>query len=1055
MKINIYYLNLSRSSLKSILLVILLCVGNFAMAQNKVTGVVKDNDGEPLPGTTILVQGTNTGTITGIDGSYALEVEENAVLLFSFTGFETATIPINGRSVIDIQMSLDISMLEEIVVIGYGSQLAEDISGSVSKVSAEELAEIPKVSVDQLLQGRAAGVNVSQNSGQPGSSVSIRIRGVNSINGSSEPLYVIDGVPVSGDSRNIATSGQSTASAGIDEGSGAADVSPLAAINPSDIESIVILKDASATAIYGSRGSNGVVLITTKQGKSGAAKFAYNSYYALQRPTNIIDLMTLPEYAVFETRVRDIYGLPPIREFARPELLGNGTNWQQEIFDDAFMQNHDLSISGGSDKHKYYFSGSFVDQEGIVLGSGFQRGTIRANLNSSINDYITSGFNITASKSEEDISLTNSPNSVISLALINPPSLAVFNPDGSYAGPVTDEELAFGLRNPIAEAESIENQLIRNKILGNLFVEFEVLEGLKIRAEAGGDFAFNETNQFQPTFNYGSVPRGVNTALRRRENTQYWILKQLITYNKSWNNHNLTLLAGHEAQESSWSGITGQDSDFIGNGFPILGTGDGTDVLPTEYQGSQALESYFGRAIYSFAGRYDVTASLRRDRSSKFAKANQVGYFPSVSASWSISDEAFLKGFEAVKNIRLFGGYGQVGNQEIPGFAFGSRLRSVNTGIGTGFEFDNFQNEDLTWESSVQVNAGINFSVFDSKLSTTVEVYNKTSKDFLYRFAPNDAVTGGDAPGAVTPPWVNIGEMTNKGIDVTLNYNQQIIPNLNWQSTLTVSHYKNKVTKLLGPTAINGQVQLLDSDKNLTFTREGQPIGMFYGYVVEGIFRTLEDIEGAPIQFGRPYQDALFSTTWLGDIKFKDVNGDGVIDGDDRTIIGNPHPDFTFGFQNTFNYKSLSLSIFTQGSYGNDVFNAIGRNLTAANRGYANQLPSVLDAWSVDNPNGSAPRIARNDTQNINISDRYVEDGSYVRIQNVILGYNVPLALIQRAKISKLRIYASIQNLYTFTNYSGYDPEVGSINQDVLLTGIDNGRYPVPRTYTIGFNVEF
>ena len=1052
---NCYSLTFKNGSRHLIMTMLFCCFTFYGLAQNQISGVVRDEAGEPVPGANIVEEGTSNGTISDANGRYSLLVQDDATLVFSFIGYVNQIIKVGGRSVIDITLAENVEVLNEVVVIGYGTEMAEKISGSVSLVDTKTIKDIPQVSIDQLIQGRASGVMVTQNSGQPGSSVSVRIRGINSINGSSEPLYVIDGIPVSGDSRNLSSSGISTAGAGIGEGSGAADVSPLAALNPNDIKSVVVLKDASATAIYGSRGSNGVVLITTKKGQSGKARLNYSTFFALQRPTNAYNLMNLQEYATLQNTIGEIYELPTIAEFSQPQLLGTGTNWQQEIFDDAFMQNHQLSLSGGSEKHTYYISGSFVDQEGTILGSGFQRGTIRANLNADINDRIRGGFSIGATRSKEQIALSNSPQGLISLSLLNPPSIAVRNPDGSFAGPITAEEIAFGIRNPIAEASNIRNDLVRNRILGNLFVEVDIIEGLTLRAEAGGDFAFNNTDQFQPTFSYGSIERGTNVAISRRENTDFWILKQLLTYTKAFDKHEMTLLVGHEAQESSYNGIRAQDGNFIGNDFPILGTGNDNDVLPPQYKGSNALESYLARAIYSFDSRYNLTASIRRDKSSKFAPGNRVGYFPSVSASWRLSEEAFIGGFNALQDIKVFGGYGVVGNQDISNFAFGSTLRPVNTGIGTGFEFQNFSNEALTWESSTQVNAGVSFTAFKSKLSATIEVYNKVSKDFLFQFAPNDAVTGGISPGSVTPPWVNIGEMQNKGIDITLGYSDEIANRITWNSTLTVSHYKNNVNRLLGDTPILGQVELLDAPKNISFTREGQALGLFYGYVVEGLFRSLDDIQGAPIQFGRPFENALFGTTWLGDVKFKDINGDGVVDGNDRTVIGNPHPDFTFGFQNSFSWKNFDLSIFLQGSYGNDIFNAVGRTLTAGNRTYTNQLPSVLDYWSVDNPNASSPRLARNDTQNINISDRYVEDGSYVRIQNVTFGYSLPSAILEKLSVQRLKIYTSIQNLYTFTNYSGYDPEVGAINQNVLLNGIDNGRYPIPRTFTLGLNVEF
>ncbi|WP_225035116.1 SusC/RagA family TonB-linked outer membrane protein [Winogradskyella sp. SM1960] len=1038
---------------------LLFLVGQFAVAQNQVKGTVSDSNGVTLLGVSVIEKGTTNGVVSDFDGNYVINVSESATLVFSYVGFATKEIEVNNKELINVTLVESVEGLSEVVVIGYGSQRKEQLSGSVSSVDTEALETIPQVGIDQMMQGRAAGVSITQNSGQPGSAVSVRIRGVNTITGSSEPLYIIDGVPVSGDSNNTGTSGRSIADNGLGESSGSTGVSPLSALNPNDVESIDILKDASATAIYGSRGSNGVVIITTKKGKNTKGTLAYNTFLAVQRPTNLIEVLDLPGYARLQNEIGEIYGLNPRISFLNPSLLGPGTNWQKEIFSDAIMQNHQVSFSGGNDGINYFLSSGYVDQEGTVIGSSFDRISLRANVNAKLNKSINVGASFTMSRTNESLTLNNSTNGLIGLSLRNNPATAVYNPDGSFAGPVTNDEIAFGIRNPIAEALSIRNNLTRNRVLGNIFSEFKLSENFTYRLEVGGDFGNNISNRFQPTFSYGAIERGTNSLNIRNENTDFWIVKNLLTFNKSFNDiHNFTVLLGHEVQESSWEGTIAQDGDFVSNDVPILGTGDANDFTD-QYKGSAALESYFGRLIYSLDNKYNVTASLRADGSSKFAEGNKWGYFPSVSAAWRLSNESFMEGFTAIENIKLYGGYGEVGNQNIPNFAYGARLNTISTGNGTGFEYANFANEDLTWESSTQTNLGLNFTLFNSRLNTTVEVYKKVSKDFLYQLAVTDFITGGNSPGAITPPWVNLGEMQNTGIDVTLSYKTDA-KDFNWSSSLTVSHYKNKVNALLGDLTINGDLTLDNSNQNITLTQVGQPIGLFYGYQVEGLFRTLDDINGAPIQFGRPFEDALFGSTWLGDVKYKDVSGpngvpDGVIDGDDRTVIGDPHPDFTFGFQNSFSYKSFDLSVFMQGSYGNDIFNAIGRSLTAGNRTYTNQLPSVLDYWSIDNPNAGSPRLARNDTPNINISDRYIEDGSYLRIQNVTLGYTLPSRFSNDIGLSKLKVYGSIQNLHTFTNYSGYDPEVGAYNQNALLLGVDNGRYPSPRTFTLGINVEF
>lgn len=1037
--------------------IIVLCcfLTHLALAQNQIEGTVLDEGGQSMPGVTVREKGTGNGMVSDADGKFRLTVQQDAILVFSFVGYTTQEVTVGNTTKMTVVLKMDTRQLSEVVVIGYGTQVKESISGSVSQINAENLKNIPQAGIEQLIQGRAAGVSITQNSGQPGSAVSVRIRGVNSLQGSSEPLYIIDGVPVSGDSRNIGTSGRSIADNSPGEGAGSTDVSPLAALNPSDIESLVVLKDASATAIYGSRGSNGVVLITTKRGKNQQGKLTYNSYVAVQRPTNMIPVLDLPGYAELQNTIGQNYGLREQIEFLNTDLLGSGTNWQQEIFADAVMQNHQLAFSGGSESVNYFLSAGFLDQEGIVIGSGFDRFSLRANVNAQITDKIRAGISLTASRTNEQLSLNNSSNGIISLSLLNNPATAVYNPDGSFAGPVTADEIAFGVRNPIAEALSISNNLRRNRLLGNIYAEMDITDNITFRTEFGGDFGNNLSDRFQPTFSYGAINRGVNQLTVRRENNDFWIMKNLLTYQNTFNDkHDLTVLLGQEAQESRWQGIIAQDGDFVSNDVPILGTGNAND-FNDQYQGSNALSSYFTRAIYTLSNKYSVTASLRADGSSNFAEGNKWGYFPSLSASWRMSEEDFWSESIPFQDVKIYGGYGEIGNQAVPAFAYGSRLTTVNTGIGTGFEFANFANPNLKWESSTQINLGLSFTTLNRKLNATIEVYDKISKDFLFQFAATDFITGGNSPGAITAPWINIGRMGNRGIDLAFEYSDQIGDKVSWNSALTFSHYKNEVKELLGDLTLNGSVNLDASNQNITLTQPGQPIGLFYGYQVEGLFRTLDDINGAPEQFGRPFRDALFSTTWLGDVKYKDVNGDGVIDGDDRTVIGNPHPDFTFGFQNSFSYGNFDLSVFMQGSYGNDVFNAIGRSLTAGNRTFTNQSPSVLDYWSVQNPNGSAPRLARNDTPNTNISDRYIEDGSYLRIQNLTLGYNLPTSVLGGMNVSALKVYGAVQNLLTITGYSGYDPEIGSLNQNTTLMGIDNGRYPTPRIYTIGINVEF
>ncbi len=1016
-------------------------------AQNRVSGVIMDTNNVAIPGANIVEKGTSNGVVSDFDGNYIIEVANDATLVVSYVGFVTKEINAFGQSVINVVLSEDLALLDEVVVIGYGTQRKEQISGSVVSVAVEELSKIPQVSIDQLIQGRAAGVAITQNSGRPGGAVSVRIRGVGSINASSEPLYIIDGVPISGDANNLSGSGVSVANSS----------SPLSSLNPNDIKSIDILKDASATAIYGSRASNGVVIITTKNGSRETGKLTYNGYTAFQQPTNILPVLDLPGYATLQNEMRRVFQQTPRLEFADPSILGPGTNWQKEIFNDAILQNHQLSFSGGSEKTKYYLSASLTDQEGIVRGSGFQRGSARINLDTEIRDNIKVGVNITTSRTDEDLVANGNSRGIVALSLRNNPETAVFNPDGSFAGPVTAEQIALAVPNPIAQQQSLDNDLRRDVVLGSAYVEWEFIKGLKYKVQVGGNFNRERNRQFQSSFSYGAISLNNPQLTEQTVDNTYSIVTNTLTYNNRFGDkHDLTLLGGHETQRNSYDGVRALGIGFVDERFSTLNNAQTS--TSTQFKGSSALESYFTRAIYSYNDRYNITASFRADGSSKFAEGNKWGYFPSVSAAWRLSNESFMEGFDAIQNIKIYGGYGEVGNQDLPNNPDLSLLGPTITDLGTGFRVTSFGNPDVRWETSKQLNLGLDFSLFKGNVNTTVEVYRKLSSDFLFRLALTDFVLGGNSSlnaGSVLPPFVNLGEMENKGIDVTLNINAINTEDFSWNSTLTFSHYRNEVLDLNDVTTF-GTTNLDDTLETITRTAVGEPIGVFYGYKVEGLFRSLNDLNNAPIQFGQPVGDASTAgRTWLGDIQFQDVNGDGVVDGNDRTQIGNPHPDFTFSLQNNFSYKGFSLGVFLQGSYGNDIFNAVNRSLTGTNLTFRNQLDSVLDYWTPSNPDATHPRYTINQTPNIFISDRYIEDGSYLRIQNVRLGYAFPSKLLDKTFLSSVNVYGSIQNLYTFTNYSGYDPDIGSLGQSPILAGIDNGRYPLPRTFTFGLDVSF
>ncbi|WP_416444334.1 SusC/RagA family TonB-linked outer membrane protein [Leeuwenhoekiella sp. A16] len=1049
-------LNLKSSS--RLFLLVFLCAAFQSFAQKTVTGTVYDSSGTPLLGVNVIVKGTSNGVSTDFDGHYEITASDSNVIVFSYVGFQESEELVGNRTQIDVTLAESAESLDEVVLIGYGAQQRQDVNGSVASIESDEIENIPQVSIDQLMQGKAAGVTISQNSGKPGAAVSVRIRGITSITGNNEPLYVIDGVPISGDSRNLSTSGRTDASSF--NGNGQTGSSPLAGINPNDIESVDILKDASATAIYGSRGANGVVIIKTKSGAKGEkGTLRYSTYLALQEPQKLLDVMDLRTYARLQNSLATEYGVSQRVEFSNPALLGSGTDWQDEVFQQAIMKSHQLSYSGSSEKVNYLVSGSYLDQEGIVLGSGFERITIRTNLDAQVTDWLKIGANITGSRTTEDVTLNGNRDGIVSLGLLQSPDVAVRNPDGSFAGPPNDPTAVEGSINPVALALSQTNKLKKYSALGNIFSEFKLADGLTFRNEVGGSFEFIDNNIFTPTYSWGRFINENATLFEKRAKSQFWIIKNYFNYTKTFGEHNLNLLLGQEAQESSWDGNQVTGTGFVNNNIQTLNNASDLTAYDA-YQGSASLNSYYGRAIYSFKNKYGLTATFRADGSSKFDALgdNKWGYFPSFAASWKVYNEPWMESVnEVVDNIRLNVGYGVVGNQDIPNYLYGASLSDAQTGVGLGYSVTNIPNPELKWEETRQANIGLDFTLLDNRLNATIEVYNKISKDFLYQLPLPIYLTGGPSYlGGIGAPYVNLGEMTNKGIDVSLGYSTLKTKDFSWSTNLNVSHYQNEVTDLYqdGLEVIRSVTSGFLSSP-ITRTVEGEPLGKYYGYKVQGIFRTEAQIADAPVQFGIPYSDAQ-GDNWLGDVQYVDVNEDGVINEQDRTYIGNPHPDFTFGFTNNFSYKNFDLSIFLQGSYGNDLMNLTRKETTGLARLYTNQLDEAQDYWSPTNVDASFPRPRRgDDNQNLFVSDRYIEDGSYLRIQNVTLGYNLPDAVLDKLNLTNIKLYGTIQNLYTFTDYSGYDPEIGAYNGDALQMGVDRGRYPISRTFTLGLNVEF
>ncbi|MCV9928294.1 TonB-dependent receptor [Flavobacterium sp. LS1R49] len=1044
------------------LILILLLTSNFISAQTKIKGKVSDENGLTIPGANISIVGSSKSVSTDFDGKYEIEVPTNATLLFSFIGFNPQKIAVSGKTTINVTLKSTSEDLKEVVVIGYGTQKRRDVNGAISSVKAKDLENLKQISVDQMLQGKVAGVSVTNNSGAPGSAASVRVRGTTSISGTNEPLYIIDGVPVSGDATGKSTSGQTLvgkdgfSSSG---GSGNNAVSPLSMINPSDIESMDILKDASATAIYGSRGANGVIIITTKSGKKGAGKISYENSTSFSTVTNKLNVLNLQQYATLKTNLANLWGNQTRQEFSHPELLGPGTNWQDEVYRTAITTNHQLSFSGAKEGTSYYLSGSYLNNEGTIIASGLKRYTVRLNLDSKIKSWLRIGGNLTGGITNEKVTVNQSYSGLIANTLLQSPDIPVRNTDGSFAGPpTTDQSVTY--YNPVGEALTRDNQLIRKNFLGNIYAEAELFTGLKYRVEVAANTEYSENNDFRPSYAWGSQVNLTADLDVRNQNWYSTNIKNLLTYDKTIGKHKFTILLGQEANDSHWEGLIASASGFKTNSIHTINLADVDNNRVTGYQGSASISSLFARVIYDFNDKYSISASSRKDTSSKFDPTtdNQSGVFNAISGSWRLSSESFMEGTRKyVDNIKFRIGYGETGNQQIPNNSYSAMLAVQNSGLGSGFLPSNYPNPNLTWESLNQTNFGIDFTMLDSKLSASVDFYDKKSKGFLFQVPLPLYLTGGGGQyGGISAPYSNLGTMSNKGYDITVGYDTRSSGSFNWNSSLVVSHYKNNLDEIA-----NGIVLTQEVNTNgyqpvvVTNTVIGNPIGMFYGYIAEGIFKDQATLNAAPIQFGQAVGTGAGQTS-LGDVKYKDVNGDGIIDAKDKTFIGNPHPKFTFGFTNNFKYKNFDCSVFLQGSYGNDVMNLTKRAGTTNASLYDNQLVDALDYYSDSNTASNNPRpIANTSNNNLLISSRYVEDGSYLRIQNLTLGYSLPQDIISKYKITRVRLYGTAQNLYTFTKYSGYDPEIGSFNQNVLLSGIDNGRYPTPRTFSLGINLEF
>lgn len=1054
--------------LKTIALICVVVLGFsvhvFAQQTITVKGIVYGEDNATLPGATILVKGTITGTTSDIDGKFTLQVPATAkTLLVSFIGMEPQEVPISSE-LIKVNLVPVSTALSEVVVIGYGTVRKSQVTTAISSVNQKDLKNLRVTGVDQALQGKLAGVSVTNNSGQPGGGVALRVRGLTSIN-SNDPLIVIDGVPFT--SNTVSSSGYD----GLGGGRGQTGNSFLANLNPNDIESVDVLKDASAQAIYGSQGANGVIMITTKKGKTAEGKVTYDGSFGTSVITQRLDVMNLRQFAEYQNGITTT----PAVEFQDPSLLGEGTNWQDAIFRTGYTKSHSLSFSSGKDKTSYFASASYFDQTGTIEGSDYKRYTTRFNIDHAVKPWLNFGMSANILRSIQNVALAdNAPSGTIWLACIQNPLIPVTNSDGTWGGGEVVSGTSYTQDNPVADSRSRGNEVVQNNIFGNMYAELKFLKDFTLKNEVSYTLGMRNNKAYQLGVNVG--PRVLQSKLiDSRNNSYYYALRNYLNYSKTFGKHYFAATAGHEAQYSYWEQVQGTKIKLTNNILDLsAGSTDPLDWGLTGGKGDWSMESYFARLNYMFDNRYSLSVSYRADASSNFGPDNKWGYFPGISLGWTVTNEKF---FASVKDVLSYTkvrvGYGGVGNQNLPSGAPNPPYTSIisnwpgQAGFGTvnGYPTNHSEgiaNPALGWESVITSNAGIDMGFFKDKIELTFDLYKKTTTKMLL-FSTGPTFLGiGAAWNDLKAPIGNIGQMTNKGFDMSITTHNITKADFSWTSSLIFSHYSNILDKLLTESSsLTGSVYY--AGNNITYTAPGHPLGSFYGLVYDGIIRTQDELDASLPQFGYLHNE---EQTWLGDVRYKDINGkdengkltgkpDGKIDEADYTYIGSPIPKFTFGFTNTVSYKSFDLSLFLQGSYGAKIYNFMRWQLEKLDNTTNNQLVTVLDRYTADNINGSLPRYTTTNSNNSIISDRYVEDGSYLRIQNLTIGYRLPLSIAQRIKMNNLRVYLSAQNLYTFTKYSGYDPEIGSYDNGILLMNVDQGHYPNPRTITVGVNVEF
>jgi len=997
-----YKMPISRLRMMVCLIGMLLPMCMFAQ-QITVQGVVKDQTGETVIGASVMEKGTTNGTITGIDGDFSLNMSPNGTLVVSFVGYKTQEVQVKGQKQLQVVLSEDAEMLDEVVVIGYGTMKKSDLTGAVSSIGNKDIKDSPVSNLGQAIQGKISGVQIVD-AGKPGDNVSIKIRGLGSIN-NCDPLVVIDGVPT-------------------DLG--------LSSLNMADVERLDVLKDASATAIYGSRGANGVVMITTKRGTEGKGKLAVSANYSFQNATNVPSLLNAAQYAELSNDMMVNSGRNPNPEWANPSELGAGTDWVDELLRTGVMQNYTVSYSGGNEKSHYYVSGGFLDQSGIVKSVNYRRFTFQSNSDAQVLKWLKFSNNITFSA---DTKKSGSYN--IGDALKALPIYPVKNEDGSWSGPDGNLEWYGSTRNPIGPTELNKSQTDGYNFLANLTAELTFTKWLKFKSTFGYDAKFWFIDNFTPKYNWKPTPTEETSRYKSDNKSFTYLWDNYFLFDHTFaEKHRVGLMAGMSAQWNTNDYLNAQKNVFMFDNVHEMDNGEEMYAIggnETEW----ALLSYMARVNYSYEDRYLLTATIRRDGSSRFGKKHRWGTFPSVSVAWRASQEKWFPKNDYINDLKVRAGYGVTGSQASVGNY--SYLASYNTsvypfGISSGNQTalvsSTLANPYIHWEEVAQTNIGFDASLFNSRVMFSFDAYLKETRDMLVK--ASIPITSGFEDTTTT--YTNAGKVRNQGIEMSL-HTINLTGELGWETNLTATYNKNKIKDL------NSDVPYYINQINnsyVTMLAKDYPINVFYGYVTDGIFQNQSEVNTHAVQPGAE----------PGDIRFRDLNNDGVINDSDRTVIGNPNPSWLFSMNNSLSYKGFELSVFLQGIAGNKIYNANNIDNTGMAAAY-NQTTDVLKRWQGEGTSNSMPRAVFGDpNQNTRVSDRFVENGSYLRLKNITLSYTFPKQWLQKAQIENARLSLSCENVATITGYSGFDPEVG-------INGIDQNRYPISRTFSLGLNFNF